>query len=141
MAGAVIQQRFSGDLVGTVSLIFPQEHALLLVRVLLGTQKDLSQLSAAEQTVLSEVGNIVLNSALAVLGDQMGCRLEISLPMIFLAIPGRLLTDRILQETQDREQAIVLMSHLSIGALELICYLVLILSHENIERMLKKLEV
>lgn len=139
--GAVIMQRFSGVLNGNASLVLSLDDALALVRVLLGTQKDLSQLSSAEQTVLAEVGNIVLNSALAVLGDQMGGRLHIALPLVFLSLSSRVLVEMLLKDTQDGEQAVVLLSRLSIGSMELLCYLILIMTQKQIRLLLDKMGV
>jgi len=137
--GAVILQRFSGALNGSGSLVLPQDHALTLVRLLLGTQKDLGRLSSAEQTVLAEVGNIVLNSALAVLGDRMEGRLNISLPLVFLTLNSRSLTEMILRQTKDSEQAIVLLSRLTIGHIDLLCYLILVLPRKQLQVLLYKM--
>jgi chemotaxis protein CheC len=139
--GAVVLQRFSGVVTGTGCMVLPQEHALTLVRVLIGTQKELRQLSSAEQTVLAEVGNIVLNSALAVLGDRIGSRLTISLPMVFLTLTSRSLTEMMLNETVDSEQAVVLLSRLSIGSFDLLCYLIFMLPQKDIDLILDKLGV
>ena len=140
-AGAVIHQGFSGELTGLAALVFPQHHALSLVRVLLAVVRDLNQISAVEQTVLSEVGNVVLNAALAKLGDQFRARLTINLPNVLLNQAGSAATDFLLSAIPQAQSAIVLLSRLTIDDVDLITYLILMLPQRDVEHLLESLGV
>lgn len=140
-AGALVMQRFTGPLNGLAGLILPAPHAALLVRVLLDVTRDLAQLSSAEQTVLTEVGNVILNAALARLGDQVCCRLQIGLPTVALDLPARAATDLLFAAAVGARHAIVLLSRLTIGEAELAAHIVLLLPQADVQRLLESLGV
>ncbi|CAA7616569.1 chemotaxis protein CheX [Magnetospirillum sp. UT-4] len=75
-----VRQRFSGPFQGTILLIFPERRSLDLVRHMLGDQVPLDQLTELEQEALMEVGNIILNACLGSLANQLGLKVESSLP-------------------------------------------------------------
>lgn len=137
--GALVTQRHSGLLNGVTALILPALHASLLVRLLLNTERELTRLSSAEQTVLAEVGNIILNSALARLGDTMGGRLQIGLPSVALDLESTAAAELLFSSAPNVRHAIVLLSRLAIGEAELAAYIVLLLPHPDIERLLEHL--
>ncbi|MEJ5199803.1 MAG: response regulator [Anaerolineae bacterium] len=137
--GALVTQRHSGLLSGVTALILPALHASLLVRLLLNTERELTRLSSAEQTVLAEVGNIILNSALARLGDTMGGRLQIGLPSVALDLESTAAAELLFSSAPNVRHAIVLLSRLAIGEAELAAYIVLLLPHPDIERLLEHL--
>lgn len=70
-----VKQRFRGTFWGSALLLFPEIKSLALVRAMTGDSLSMEDLSDLEQDVLSEIGNIVLNSCLGsltnVLGDQI----------------------------------------------------------------------
>ncbi|MCX7669357.1 MAG: response regulator [Anaerolineae bacterium] len=137
--GALVTQRHSGLLNGVAALILPALHAASLVRLLLHTERELAQLSPAEQTVLAEVGNIILNSALARLGDTMGSRLQIGLPSVTLDLASTAAAELLFSSAPNVRHAIVLLSRLMIGETELTVYIVLLLPHADVERLLTRL--
>lgn len=139
--GALVMQRFAGPLNGLAGLILPAPHAAQLVRALLDATRDLAQLSSAEQTVLAEVGNIILNAALAQLGDQICCRLQIGLPTVTLNLPAHAAADSLFAVAVGARHAIVLLSQLSIGDAELVAHIVLLLPQADVERLLTSLGV
>ncbi len=138
-AGALVTQRYSGLLDGVIALVLPVSHAALLVRLLLNTERELTQLSPAEQTVLAEIGNIILNSALARLGDTMGGRLRIGLPSIALELESTATAELLFSSAPHMHHAIVFLSRLVISETELTAHIVLLLSYTDVERLLKQL--
>lgn len=134
--GAVIRQRFSGRLNGSASMVFSSAHASFLVRTLSGIQQELSRLSSAEQSVLTEMGNIVLNSAIAVIADECGERLKVSLPRISLNQGGGVAALELIDTVAGADSALVLVSRLTIVDAEIISYLILLMPEENIKRFL-----
>ena len=87
-----VRQHFKGRMDGDILLIFPERHSFDLVRSMLGDQVPLAQLTDLEQEALLEIGNIVLNTCLGSLANQLGLTLESSLPSYVRGSPTRVLT-------------------------------------------------
>lgn len=137
--GVTMRQRFSGQLNGVAAMVFSSAHAMYLVRTLVGIQHELSRLSAAEQSVLTEMGNIVLNAAIAVLADQLGARVGLSLPDLTLNQEGSAAARLLLGSVAGADKAFVLVSRLTIGDAEMISYLILLMPEEDAQRLLARM--
>jgi len=137
--GAVVQQKFSGPLNGLAALVLPRDHAQSLVRVLLEAFRDVDELSSAEQTVLAEVGNIVLNAALARLGDQLQTRIHIGLPTVVLNQSCVATVNLLFSAVPDAVHAIVFLSRLTIGEVSVVAFLTLILPQSDVQHLLTHL--
>lgn len=137
--GALVIQRHTGPLNGLAALALPDRHATLLIRLLLKATRDLAQLSPTEQAALAEVGNIILNATLARLGDEMGGRLQISLPSVALNLTADAAAELLFTSASGIYHAIVVLSRLTIGEAELIAYIVLLLPGTDVERLLERL--
>ncbi|HQJ30868.1 MAG TPA: response regulator [Syntrophales bacterium] len=138
-AGMTIRQRFSGPLNGAAAMVFSAGHAAFLVRTLAGIQQELSRLSSAEQSVLTEMGNIVLNAAIAVLGDHARGRLRVSLPDVSLNLKGEDAAREILGSVAGTSNAFVLVSRLTIGTAELISYLIILMPEADVQTLLARI--
>jgi CheY-like chemotaxis protein/CheY-specific phosphatase CheX len=134
--GVTIRQSFSGNISGIASMVFSESHALFLVRTLVGIQMELSRLSVADQSVLTEMGNVVLNAAIAVLADQCGGRLKISLPVVQMNQEGGAAARHLLDGSGGADNALVLVSRLTIGNAEIISYLIIFLSEKDVKQLL-----
>ncbi len=77
-----VRQHFAGEVGGSALLLFPDEHSLNLVRMLLAQAgiADSGALSELEQEALLEVGNIILNATLSVFADTLEFDLHMGLP-------------------------------------------------------------
>jgi len=137
--GALVIQRCAGPLNGLAGLILPAPHATRLVRLLLDATRELAQLSSAEQTVLTEVGNVILNAALAQLGDVMHGRLQIGLPVVALSLPAAAAADLLFSDAAGPWHAIVLLSRLTIDDAELAAQIVLLLPPADVQQLLARL--
>ncbi len=137
--GAAVLQPFTGLLSGLTSILFPEQHAIVLIQLLLGAERDWGEISAAEQTVLAEVGNIVLNTVAAVLGDRMGTRLKMGLPIVVLKQAAPEMIVSLLNAAPHADHALVLVSHLSIAEAELEAYLLLLLPEDALRQLLSGL--
>lgn len=78
---AVVQQ-FSGPFDTEAMLVFPEEHALEIVRLMIGAA-DLSpqEISEYEQEAMCEIGNIILNACMSALADTFCATIDGGLPM------------------------------------------------------------
>lgn len=77
-----VHQVFEGDITGRVLLIFPETKSLELVRAVTSSDLPLEDIIDLEQEALAETGNIILNSCLATIANQLKRTLRISLPEI-----------------------------------------------------------
>ena len=77
-----VHQVFEGDLTGRALLIFPEAKSLELVRAVVGSELSVEEIIELEQEALAETGNVILNSCLATIANQLQRSLKISLPEI-----------------------------------------------------------
>lgn len=77
-----VHQVFEGDITGRALLIFPETKSLELVRAVTSSDLPLEDIIDLEQEALAETGNIILNSCLATIANQLQRTLRISLPEI-----------------------------------------------------------
>lgn len=77
-----VHQIFEGEINGHVLLIFPETQSLELVRAVTKSDLLLEDIIELEQEALAETGNIILNSCLATIANQLRRTLKISLPEI-----------------------------------------------------------
>ncbi len=135
-AGVMVQQSFAGVIEGTASLLVQQNQAAVLIETLISGHAALDRLSAADQTILSEVGNIVLNAAISLLGDMVKTRLQVSLPLVFLNEQSDRIMGLVLGDLKGETHIIILASHLSIDNAEIDSYLVFALPALSTQRLL-----
>lgn len=77
-----VHQIFEGDITGRALLIFPETKSLELVRAVAGSDLSLEDIIELEHEALAETGNIILNSCLAMIANQLQRSLKMSLPEI-----------------------------------------------------------
>jgi chemotaxis protein CheC len=77
-----VRQDFSGAFSGRALLIFPQANSLDLLRAVLGSDVDSSELTTLEDEALAETGNIILNGCLATIANMLQQSLSMSLPEV-----------------------------------------------------------
>jgi len=137
--GVAVQQRFSGIINGVATIALPYKDAVSLVRVLISANKELERLTPSEQTVLAEVGNIVLNGAISILSNQLKTRLAISIPDVYIKKSGKDVLNSIMLYCHDSEHALVLLSRLTISEIEILSYLIMLLPRVGILKLLESL--
>lgn len=64
-------------------MVFPATKSLELVRSVLDELDDLEDMTDLEQEALGEVGNVVLNSCLATLANELDLKFDVALPELF----------------------------------------------------------
>ncbi|KAA0592908.1 chemotaxis protein CheC [Azospirillum lipoferum] len=78
-----ISETLGGLFSGCALLVFPQAGSLPLVRAALPPDVAAEDAPALEDEVLAELGNVVLNSALAQIANLLGEPVETGLPAVF----------------------------------------------------------
>ena len=66
-----VRQDFKGPFSGRALLIFPEANSLELVRVVVGKNLPLEDISSLEDEALAETGNIILNSWVATIANLL----------------------------------------------------------------------
>ncbi|HOK07886.1 MAG TPA: response regulator [Syntrophales bacterium] len=138
--GVAIRQRFAGLVNGVAAMVFSEGQASFLLATLADIHKGSGRLSSEEQSVLTEMGNIVLNAAIAILADRLGTRLRIGLPVLALAETGDEEAKVLTETVPDGAGAFVLVSRLSVGEAELVSHLILLMPGEDVEILLDGLK-
>jgi chemotaxis protein CheC len=87
---AIIQD-FRGDLSGRSALVLPHASGLRLAQLLGEVAQPVDELDLEMSGILTEVGNIMLNSVLGALANTVGTRLVYSVPQFYSARPLNLL--------------------------------------------------
>ncbi len=78
---SIVEMKFSGEIKGTASLLFPKASALDLVQALTGDQIETSDLDAIRVGTLSEIGNIVINSLMGMISNILKMNLHYTIPI------------------------------------------------------------
>lgn len=88
-----VSQKFNGPFNTEAILMFPEEKSLEIVRMMLGGDYPLSELSDLEQEAMSEVGNIILNACIGTIANISGQKFSSSLPEFRLGKGQNILCD------------------------------------------------
>ena len=106
----------TGDLSGSLLVIFPEKSAFTLVDVLLkkemGTTKELGEMS---KSALSEAGNILAGNCLTALSHALGMHLVEHVPEFAHGMVGALIDDVAVVFGQKAERALIIQVELSSG--------------------------
>ncbi|WP_342608336.1 chemotaxis protein CheX [Vibrio tritonius] len=79
-----ISQNFDGKLNGLAFLIFPENNAFDIIKLMLKTDFSSEEISEFEQDALNEIGNIILNTCFSTLADLLKINFECGLPTLNL---------------------------------------------------------
>lgn len=79
---ASVHQIFSGAVAGDAMFILDYEGAVNLSRLLVEDRVPLERLDSSDREVLTEVGNIILNSCLGTFGNLLKVNISFSVPRI-----------------------------------------------------------
>lgn len=88
-----IAQQFRSTFSGKAILIFPEHRSLELVRLMVGVDTPLAQVTELEQDALAEIGNIVLNACLASLSTMFNQRFDLDIPQLVFGDSSSVLSD------------------------------------------------
>ena len=101
-----VSQHYEGAFKTEAILMFPEDKSLDIVRLMVGEEIPLQELTEMEQEAMSEIGNIILNSCVGTLANIFGRELKGSLPTY------RVGTSEDIIGTGDQADALVLMLHI-----------------------------
>lgn len=113
--GSAVEQRFSGGLTGTSMVMMDYQSCSHLVQLLGGETLESASRDVNEQSILYEVGNIILNSCVAMLGKQTGRRMHFSLPRVYYNLRGRTIAENLTSPADPNIYAVAMKSALTVG--------------------------
>ncbi len=131
---SAVRQGFHGEIVTDAILMFPAEQSLQLVQIMVGEAVPLEQLGEMEQEALAEIGNILLNSVVASVGDALGIEFDGSLPEVELGI----LSDVLLANEAVTEPLLSLKVRFEIASRSIVGHLAFLLDIQSSGRLESK---
>ena len=131
----------TGDIKGASLLIFPKEIAYTLCDVMVkGKAETVRQLTELDQSVLKEVGNIILGSLLTVFSNHLEMKIIEGLPEFSLDMFGALVDQIITQFIQKAEEVLTVELLFNFKNTHIKGYVFLIFETEEIKVLIKKME-
>lgn len=88
-----IAQHFRSNFSGKAILLFPEHRSMELVRLMVGVDTPLAQITELEQDALAEIGNIVLSACLASLSTMFDQRFDFDIPQLVFGNSSTVLSD------------------------------------------------
>ena len=122
-----VSQQFCGSFSGKALLMFPGSSGLEVVRLMLGAEMPLEQLTEMEQDAMSEIGNIILNTCFSTIADMLGESFDCELPQFQISS-----TEQLLNSSQDDEQVLFVQIQLALEQHSLEGYVAFVLGHTSL---------
>jgi chemotaxis protein CheC len=135
-----VAQRFTQDLDGYTLLLLNEEGSRRVARLILGEEIESNSFDEMEQSALLELCNIMINSVMGSLANQLKMTLSYDVPFLDLkgiSSFGELLVDLIPQHIG---RVVFMRASLKISAEVIHGYIVLILDEQNLQMLLSRLE-
>jgi chemotaxis protein CheC len=136
---ASIHQPFDGAIAGDAFLILNYEGAVRLTDLLTDGGVRQQQLDESAREVLTEVGNILLNACLGMLGNVLNVRVSFSVPNLHLESLDELINS-VKKEREGLRYAIIVYTSFRIRESAVTGYLVLVLSIVSLNRLIEEIE-
>lgn len=106
-----VHQTFMGSFEAEAILLFTEDHALEIVKDMMGSQISIDDLAEFEQEAMCELGNIILNACLSAMADMLSIPMNCSLPDYSVTT-----TDDIFKRmNSDSSQPYVLLLHIDLA--------------------------
>ncbi|MET3136789.1 chemotaxis protein CheC [Undibacterium sp. GrIS 1.2] len=135
--GAVTQQ-FTGPFDAEAVLIFTEDHALEIVRDMMGSQMSIEELAEFEQEAMCELGNIILNACLSAVADMLDISFNSSLPHYAIASTEDLF--KRIAQTTEHPYILVLHIDLAIEKRHSEGHLVFLLSSASLKNLVDQID-
>lgn len=133
---STVSQTFTGPFVARAVLVFPENNALEIIRLMVGEHITLEELSELEQEAMSEVGNIILNATFSAVADMVGVELQGSLPNHRFGDARALL----LEDCNEESVILVIQANLVISKQQIEGHIVFVLSVRSLHNLLEAVD-
>lgn len=135
---ATVHQIFSGPISGDAMLILSQDDSRTLTNLLLNTPSD-SYSEATMKDVLSEVGNILINSCMGMFGNILKIQITFTVPQLQLETFDKLLRSLTIDH-QEISYALMVAMKFQIRGQSVSGYMILILGVTSLDQFLAEIE-
>jgi chemotaxis protein CheC len=132
-----VNQVFSGPISGNAILLLDRKAALLL-NTLLTDRSQAAELDGAAREVITEVGNIVLNTCLGAFGNLLKVQVTFTVPYLQVESVQKVL-ESITVGGSELEYALVIHTHFHVRTSNINGYLVIILGVTSLKTLLQEL--
>lgn len=132
---ATVHQLFSGPMTGDAMLLLKSEDAARLIGMLTDQPLPDTTLDASAREVLTEVGNILLNACLGMLGNLLQVHLSFSVPKLQLDSLNSLLCTMVI-DRQELSYALVSFTRFHLRDSEVAGVLVIVLGVTSLEHLI-----
>jgi chemotaxis protein CheC len=137
---ASIHQVFVGPLEGDALLLLNHDGAVQLADLLTDEPTPSKYLDESAREVLTEVGNILLNSCLGMFGNMLHVHVSFSVPRLHLESLDELI-DSLLTDKDKLHYALVIYTAFHVRDSAVSGYLVMVLSVASLDRLIQEVEV
>lgn len=134
-----VHQIFNGPISGDAMLILNHQDSKKLVSLLLDGRNDQSLTDASIRDVLSEVGNILLNSCLGMFGNILRIRITFTVPQLQLETLENLIRT-ITIDNMEISYALMVSMDFQLRDKSINSFLVLVLGITSLEQLLVEIE-
>ena len=137
-----IRQTFSGEVTTDAILMFPEENSLELVRLMVGSDLPLEQLTEMERDAMAEIGNIILNAVISSVSSTLGLTFEGSLPDVSIITTDNIFSDRVgaLSRSDAMAPVLALTIDFELSARQVSGYLAFLLDIPSSEKLISRLD-
>lgn len=136
---ASVHQIFSGSVSGHALLLLDRKAAVTLNSLLIDEKCLSDELHEAEREVLTEVGNILLNSCLGVFGNVLHVQMTFSVPRFHVESVEDVLKSTTVQ-SQELQYALMIHTRFHVKASDVTGYLMMILGVTSLSRLTTELD-
>lgn len=136
-----IRQTYSGEVTTDAILMFPEENSLELVRLMVGGNVPLEQLTEMENDAMAEIGNIILNAVISSLSSTLGLTFVGSLPDVSVIPVEHIFAYRAAaaQSGEDEAPVLALTIDFELSARQVSGYLAFLLDIPSSEKLISHL--
>lgn len=136
-----IRQTFSGEVTTDAILMFPEENSLELVRLMVGGDMPLEQLTEMEQDAMAEIGNIILNAVISSISSTLGLTFEGSLPDVSVVTTENIFTHKTgaIRVSDENAPVLALTIDFELSTRQVSGYLAFLLDIPSSEKLISRL--
>jgi chemotaxis protein CheC len=136
-----IRQTYSGEVSTDAILMFPEENSLELVRMMVGGDLPLEQLTEMEQDAMAEIGNIILNAVISSLSSTLDLTFEGSLPAVSVIAADDIFEPTDATQATDPDGAVLALTiDFSLSARQVSGYLAFLLDIPSSAKLISRLD-
>jgi chemotaxis protein CheC len=137
--GVHISQDFFGMVRGKTLLLYSRECSFALLSSISGKREALSSLTQSEIATLEEVGNIIMVSFLAKIGDMIEGRILFEIPILAEGISEEYFRS-VVKEWIELDKVIIVKNEMTVRERAITGHLFLLLSFEDFQRIINRLD-